>query len=127
MLKSGEQLIVYDPRWYGGITSTAARFMVLGHEIGHHVCGHTVGLMQENPWQKELEADRYAGSAIKRVGYVSMQEVIEAAQQVYQSKALPHIPRWINESRPWCRVTTTAHHVRRHCHVIGLVGGDLRP
>jgi predicted metalloprotease len=67
--------------WYGGITSYAARYMVLAHEIGHHVCGHTIGMMQDDPWGKELEADRYAGSAIKRAESLSFDQVVEAARE----------------------------------------------
>jgi hypothetical protein len=66
--------------------------MVLGHEIGHHVCGHTLGMMQSDAWAKELEADRYAGSAIRRSGHTSMQEVFEVARQLHSVQGSPTHP-----------------------------------
>jgi hypothetical protein len=39
----------------------------MGHEIGHHACGHTIGASAAGAWQRELEADRYAGAAARRM------------------------------------------------------------
>jgi hypothetical protein len=36
--------------------------IILGHEIGHHRCGHTTGARGRSAWERELQADRYAGA-----------------------------------------------------------------
>jgi hypothetical protein len=58
----GYRSIVYDPAW--AASATAEFYLVLGHEAGHHFCGHTVG--QARTWDTELEADRFGGASIKR-------------------------------------------------------------
>ena len=58
------RVIAYDPSLIysagpelGGL---GYRF-VLAHELGHHVCGHTISKFRDDPWKFELEADRMAG------------------------------------------------------------------
>lgn len=41
--------------------------VVLGHEIGHHVCGHASGRLAGQGWEKELEADRYGGMLLRQM------------------------------------------------------------
>jgi hypothetical protein len=41
--------------------------LVLGHEIGHHACKHTVGRLADNAWQKELEADQHGGMLVGKM------------------------------------------------------------
>ncbi|MEJ0038756.1 MAG: hypothetical protein WDO68_22215 [Gammaproteobacteria bacterium] len=68
-IQSGKRIIVYDAggfRW----TSYAVRWrdvVVMAHEIGHHLAGHTV-TPAESPHARELEADRFAGYAVSLLG-----------------------------------------------------------
>lgn len=39
--------------------------LVMGHELGHHVCGHTSGTLIHDPWARELEADQFSGLAVR--------------------------------------------------------------
>jgi len=82
VLNDDTRIIVCDPMWYGGVSNVAARYYLLGHEIGHHVCGHRGAYVNDKDanWKQELEADTYAGAAIKRVGS-SITDVIEGMAQ----------------------------------------------
>lgn len=60
----GYRTIAYDPDWAAG--DTPGFYLVLGHEAGHHFCGHSVGDVRGNRWQIELEADQFGGASIKR-------------------------------------------------------------
>jgi hypothetical protein len=83
-IKEDRRWIVYDPAWYGGSDYSGSRYLLMGHEIGHHMCGH-VGLERTvaNSWQRELEADRYAGSVIRRLTYLSIQRELEQQHRVW--------------------------------------------
>ena len=60
----GYRTIAYDPNWAAG--DTPGFYLALGHEAGHHFCGHSIGNVQGNRSQIELEADQFAGAAVKR-------------------------------------------------------------
>lgn len=60
----GYATIAYDPDWAAG--DTAGFYLTLGHEAGHHFCGHFAGEARGTWSQKELEADQFGGAAIKR-------------------------------------------------------------
>jgi hypothetical protein len=60
----GYRTIVYDPDW--AASNTPEFYLVLGHEAGHHFCGHSVANAVRNRSQIELEADQFAGASIKR-------------------------------------------------------------
>lgn len=60
----GYATIAYDPDWAAG--DTAGFYLALGHEAGHHFCGHFVGLGGDSWAQKELEADQFVGASVKR-------------------------------------------------------------
>jgi len=62
-IRDGRRYIVWDPSWG---TGTGFSWYVLAHEIGHHVCGHTIAGYSKSPHEKELEADRFAGEAMRR-------------------------------------------------------------
>ena len=47
--------------------SNYAEISVLAHEIGHHLCGHTVSGLGSNP-ATELEADKFSGFVAFRLG-----------------------------------------------------------
>jgi hypothetical protein len=61
---SSYRSIVYDPNW--SATATAEFYLALGHEAGHHFCGHLVGSGSSTRLEQELEADRFGGASIKR-------------------------------------------------------------
>ncbi len=60
----GYRSIVYDPEWAAG--DTAGFYLVLGHETGHHFCGHSANDTRGNRAEEELQADQFGGAAIKR-------------------------------------------------------------
>jgi len=64
VIRGNERFIAVDPNW---LEKNPARLLVIAHEIGHHVCGHTVGMLRDNPWAKELEADTFSGFAMRKV------------------------------------------------------------
>jgi hypothetical protein len=60
----GYRTIAYDPDWAAG--DTPGFYLALGHEAGHHFCGHSIGNVRGNRSQIELEADQFGGASIKR-------------------------------------------------------------
>ncbi|MFM9848449.1 MAG: M48 family metalloprotease [Hyphomicrobiaceae bacterium] len=99
MIHKGARVIVFDGSEWGGKDSR--RRFVIAHEIGHHICGHTEQSHEDNPWKGELEADRFAGMAMRGydAGDPSMPNLMGAiseAQQLFPEKAEPgstHPPR----------------------------------
>jgi len=94
VIASGVRYIVFDYDWYS-IGDTAGHLLLVGHEVGHHVCGHTLGTMTNDPWAKELEADQFGGAAIRKLGHPELlREVISAAQRIYPIQgSTTHPPR----------------------------------
>ncbi len=66
--------IVYDPDWAAG--DTPAFYLTLGHEAGHHFCGHFVGGGHASWAENELEADQFAGASVKRFEVYHSQSLI---------------------------------------------------
>jgi hypothetical protein len=64
LFHKGARTIIHDPEW--ARTAGAEFYLVLGHEVGHHFCGHTLETAQQSPQEAELEADRFSGASIKR-------------------------------------------------------------
>lgn len=94
--RDGFRTIVYDPIW--AKTASAEFYLALGHEAGHHFCGHTLGQSAKSQWEKELEADRFGGASIRRFevyhGRSFIREVMEAAISKYpESGSNSHPPR----------------------------------
>ena len=79
------RVIVLDPGW--ARSGSAEAYLTIGHEAGHHFCGHTLPSFQGNPHEKELEADSFSGAAIKRFetyhGKAFFREAIRAATRLY--------------------------------------------
>jgi uncharacterized protein DUF955 len=65
------RLIVVDLEWT--YSSQKSYRVILAHELGHHVCRHTLDRYNaNNRWQMEFEADR-AGGALLRKSYADGQ------------------------------------------------------
>jgi hypothetical protein len=81
----GGRMIIHNPAW--AKTATSEFYLVLGHEAGHHICGH---LLENDPTKRkrlELEADRFSGASIKRFeayhGKGFLGDALKAAARLY--------------------------------------------
>lgn len=63
--QEGNRIIIYDRRLSPEVGYEGA-MMIIGHELGHHYCHH-IG-RKPDP-RNELEADRFAGAAMRNAGY----------------------------------------------------------
>jgi hypothetical protein len=80
----GKRYIVMSHQIHSNYTMMA---LVMGHELGHHVCGHTSGILAENPWAKELEADTFSGLAVRSGSFgIDLQSALEYASQLFSSE-----------------------------------------
>ena len=63
--------ILYGNDFLNEIDSTSntywASISIFAHEIGHHLCGHTLDMLGSRP-DKELEADRFSGFVMYKLG-----------------------------------------------------------
>ena len=79
------RMIIHDPQW--AKSSTAEFYLVLGHEAGHHFCGHVLGQDPLAIKRQELEADRFSGASIKRFevyhGKAFLGDALKAAGRLY--------------------------------------------
>jgi hypothetical protein len=65
---SARRMIVFDEAWFARISAASADYhIILAHEVGHHVCKHTLPAYYQNPWDKELEADRTGAALLRRL------------------------------------------------------------
>lgn len=95
-MKKGARLIFYDPQW--AKTAPAEFYLTLGHEIGHHLCGHVreeeedETMLQAN----ELEADRFSGAAIRNFeiyhGKPFLADALKAASRLFPESRRPSHP-----------------------------------
>lgn len=63
-VQEGDKLIIYDRRLSAEVGGDGA-MMIIGHELGHHYCGH---LGKHGDPSLELEADRFAAAAMRKAG-----------------------------------------------------------
>lgn len=63
------RVIVYDAEWFTFENDQVSWYSVyvLGHEIGHHIYGHT-HKFKHGQHQGELDADRFGGWAVAKLG-----------------------------------------------------------
>lgn len=70
-VQSNKRYILYNPLFMKRVASQAqtdwAAIGVMAHEVGHHLHGHTIETSGSRP-VLELEADRYAGFVLQRMG-----------------------------------------------------------
>ncbi|MES2540976.1 MAG: hypothetical protein V4583_10395, partial [Pseudomonadota bacterium] len=66
----GNKVIVYDRRVSSSIGYEGAQ-AVIAHELGHHLCNHLAALPVDTveSYEHELEADRFAGATLRRIGF----------------------------------------------------------
>ena len=64
---------------------------ILGHELGHHLAGHTAA-RHPNPHKKELEADRFAGFILGKLG-ASQKHATQWTSILSTTGSLSHPPR----------------------------------
>jgi hypothetical protein len=69
LIQDGTRVLAYNPAWMNQISPSQkwAMYGVLCHEIGHHLQGHTLLPGGSKP-PTELEADRYAGFVLAKLG-----------------------------------------------------------
>lgn len=61
------RLIVFDNEWFSQLSQRGGAYrVILAHEVGHHVCRHTLGEFRDQPLEKELQADRAAGAILRK-------------------------------------------------------------
>ena len=61
----GNKVVAYD-RELSKILGYTGAMGVIGHEVGHHLCGH---LHYDSGIREELEADAISGAVMKNAGY----------------------------------------------------------
>ena len=91
IIYKGKRYLVLDPKH----DNVGGDVLLLGHEIGHHLCGHTDALINVNRMQRELEADRVAGALVKRsTNYAQMtrEHLLEAAGKAFKRFGDTHPP-----------------------------------
>jgi predicted metalloprotease len=80
-------MIILDPEWAKSVTAEA--YLVLGHEAGHHFCGHALDSDPMARKKQELEADQFSGAAIRRFeayhGRAFLQDALQAATRLYSA------------------------------------------
>lgn len=114
----GFATIAYDPVWAAG--DTPAFYLALGHEAGHHFCGHFTGSGSGRWAQNELDADQFAGASVRRFeiyhGRGFFNEVLAAAAAKYPEQGNPLQPS---------RIARLA--ALRRGYELGSPCGDLTP
>jgi hypothetical protein len=69
---NNERLIIIDPRFLEKIEKFSndkyVSYLIIAHEIGHHLNAHTEKNNNQAPIWDELEADHFAGSIIHKLG-----------------------------------------------------------
>ena len=96
LFNNGSRMIILDPAW--AKSATAEAYLVLGHEAGHHFCGHVLNGDPLARKKQELEADQFSGAAIKRFeayhGRAFLPGALQAAKTLYSaSGSSSHPPR----------------------------------
>lgn len=84
----GQRYIVYDGAFMKRVESATntdwSAISIVAHEIGHHLQGHTIDGKGARP-QKELEADRFSGFVMQRLG-ASLDETLVAIRTLGDDK-----------------------------------------
>jgi tetratricopeptide (TPR) repeat protein len=85
MTKNGVRYIVIDKNWINNFDINDWFIKgILAHEIGHHLCGHTLNksnLSLEQRRNQELEADKFAGFILKN-NNATINEALQAINKI---------------------------------------------
>lgn len=78
--------IIYDLNFLQRLkdySSNWADALVFAHEVGHHLCGHTIHMPRdlEHRRTRELEADKFAGHSMYLLG-ASLEEILSVMPQI---------------------------------------------
>ncbi len=89
-----KRYILYNPdfiTWINNITHDKwAAMVLLAHEVGHHLNGHTIRKGGSTP-RLELEADEFAGFVLFKLG-ASLEQAQEVMKHIAKTKASPTHP-----------------------------------
>src|SRR5262249_54601399 len=87
---NGKRYIVMSHQIHSDYTKMA---LVMGHELGHHICGHTAGMFRSDPWAKELEADKFSGLAVRSGSFgIDLSSALRYASELFSQKVSPSHP-----------------------------------
>jgi hypothetical protein len=85
LIYKGQRYIAYHP----SVVQADGWYWLLGHEVGHHVCGHTQGAMSGRNWDRELEADRFSGHMLQVLGVHEQKPALLADTLRWMNAKLP--------------------------------------
>lgn len=94
VIREGRRYILYSQVFIDQIRQQAtewAAWTIMAHEVGHHLNGHTLLATGSRP-PIELEADRFAGFAVNRMG-ATLQQALSPYQQMSEQGSQTHPPR----------------------------------
>jgi predicted metalloprotease len=79
------------------------------HELGHHTCGHVdqhIAGARTHIHTRELQADQFAGWAMKKVGDIALQPLMTKLKGLWGAPSAEHPPvedRLLAVARGWNR------------------------
>lgn len=92
---NSQRYIVYDEAFMKSIankkTKNWAGRTIMAHEIGHHLCGHTLDNVGSRP-PRELEADNFAGFVAAMLGS-SLEDAVAVFKKISSTGSATHPPR----------------------------------
>ena len=92
-IRKGERRIVYDAElltWIEG-SPNWREMGIMAHEVGHHLAGHTAGVRMA-PHANELEADRFVGFVLGRLG-ATLEQATRWTKILSENGSKSHPPR----------------------------------
>lgn len=93
VISKRQRRIVYDTAYFTWVEGSPnwRETGIMAHEIGHHLAGHTAGIRTSSHAQ-ELEADRFAGFALGRLG-ATLSQATRWTQDLSEDGSSSHPPR----------------------------------
>lgn len=87
--KNGERLVLYSQSFMADVISKSgtkwSATSIMAHELGHHLAGHTLLRESERRHDLELEADKFSGHILYKMG-ATMHEATAAARSIPSDK-----------------------------------------
>ena len=90
-----ERFIIYNSSFMAAVTENLndwAAISIIAHEIGHHLSGHSLELGGSRP-RLELEADRFSGFILKRMGANLLQAQLALNALTTEVESTTHPPK----------------------------------